>query len=64
MLTGSTAMITYVVELASRQDLLGRSLEDKVKVDLFKSKGCLNILLGFICSSRAKNHSSRIEKKN
>jgi hypothetical protein len=55
VVTGNRAIITFLVEYANQPDLLGKTLEDKAKVDSFTNKGCLkDIILSFICSQRKK----------
>jgi hypothetical protein len=57
VLTGNHAMITYVIELAQRTDLLGLTAQHRTKIDNFWSKGDLkDTILGFICNTRPTNN--------
>ena len=41
MVSGGYAMLRYVVELSGKYELLGKNLEHKSKIDMFKMKGNL-----------------------
>jgi glutathione S-transferase len=64
VVTGNHAMITYVIELARRQELLGKTIEHKMKIDAFRSKGDLkDTILGFICNSRPTTSQEKLERR-
>ena len=64
VLTGNHAMITYVIELAGRKDLLGRTLEHKMKIDSFRAKGDLkDTILGFLCNMRPANSQEKLDRR-
>jgi len=49
-------MITYVIELSGRRELLGRTIEHQMKIDSFRSKGDLkDTIVGFLCNMRPTN---------
>ena len=57
-------MISYVIELGGRPDLLGNTLDDKMKIDSFRSKGDLkDTILGFICNTRPTTSQEKLERK-
>lgn len=63
-MTGNHAMITYVIELSQRNDLLGRTLDHKIKIDSFWAKGDLkDTILGFICNMRPTNNQEKLERR-
>lgn len=63
-LTGNHAMITYVIELSNRRDLLGKCLEHKLKIDSFRAKGDLkDTILGFLCNMRPTNNQEKIDRR-
>ena len=43
--------------------MLGKTLDHKMKIDLFRSKGDLkDTILGFICNSRPTTNQEKIER--
>ena len=43
--------------------MLGRSIEDRMKIDSFRSKGDLkDTILGFICNSRPTTSQEKLER--
>lgn len=56
VVTGIPACGHYIIEKAQRSDLFGRTLEDKVKIDSFRSKHDIrNAILGIACETRPTN---------
>jgi glutathione S-transferase len=62
ILTGSNAMVNYVIEVSGRTELLGKTLEHQAKIDIFRSRGCLNIILGFLCNGRLEADQLKLER--
>ena len=57
-------MIGYAVELAERPDLLGKTEEDRIKIDRFRSTYDLkDIIIAFLCNSRPTNTQEKLERK-
>ena len=64
VVTGNHAMITYVIELSQRTDLLGKNLEHRTKIDNFWSKGDLkDTILGFLCNTRPTTNQEKLERR-
>lgn len=64
VLTGNHAMITYVIELAGRGDLLGKTLDDRMKIDSYRAKGDLkDTILGFLCNMRPTNSQEKLDRR-
>ncbi len=53
VVTGPIAIVTYLIEKAGRNDLLGVTLQDKAKIDSVRSQCDLRtLMIGMMCSSR------------
>ena len=51
--TGSAAIVTYLICKANREDLLGRTIVEKMKIDSIRSRcDVRNTLLGAACTNR------------
>ena len=56
-------MLNYAIELSGRHELLGRTLEEQYRIDAFRSKDCLGIILGFLCSTRKSSNVGKTDKR-
>ena len=54
-------MITYVIQFSGQLNLLGKTLEDQMKIEDYRYKGIIDTILGYICSAR--ENSNEKEKK-
>ena len=63
VLTGVRSMIQYIVELHERNDLLGKTLEHKVKIDSFWSTSIEESVISLLCSKRPSNKNYKYAKK-
>lgn len=57
VLTGTNAMLSYVIEKANKLELLGRNIDDAMKIDMFKSKDYISVLLSSIYKIKVKGSS-------
>ena len=57
-ITGCASLFHYILEKAGRTDLLGHTIEEKVKIDSIKSQHDIrNAILGLVCITRpTPNH--------
>ena len=63
VVTGNHAMITYVIELSQRREMLGKTIEHRAKIDSFRAKGDLkDTILAFICNSRPNTPQEKLER--
>ena len=61
--TGSAGLIYYVIEKSSRLDLLGKTVEDNVKItSLGNRKDLHNAILGLNCSLREAKPNEEKDK--
>jgi hypothetical protein len=49
VLTGVNAMVNYIVESAERGEMLGKNINDKIKIDSFRTRDTLQCILSLIC---------------
>lgn len=59
-MTGQHGMIEYVVRKAKRLDLLGTSIRDRIRIDVFKSKHDIkDNIIALICQVNRTNPKER-----
>jgi len=47
-------MLSYIIERANKLELLGRNIDDAMKIDMFKSKDYISVLLSSIYKIKVK----------
>ena len=62
VVTGSTACSYYIIEKANRLDLLGRTIEDNIKITSFGNRKDLNnAVLGLICKFKVNKTAEEMK---
>jgi len=62
VLTGTNAMLSYIIERANKLELLGRNIDDAMKIDMFKSKDYISVLLSSIYKIKVKGKLLKRDK--